>query len=46
MTLGDRGFVEFLVKKIEKEGILGCGYDTEEIKQDIISMIWDAYDEF
>lgn len=46
MSLSGRGFVEFLVKEIERKGILGCGYDTEEIKQDVIDMIWEAYEEF
>ena len=47
MSIGDRGFVEFLIEKIKREGILSaCSYSTDEIEQDVIDMIWEAYEEF
>jgi hypothetical protein len=46
MSLGIRSFVEFVVKKIEKEGVLGQDYSSEERTQDVIDMIWQAYDDY
>ena len=47
MSIGNRGFVEFLIEKIKKESILSaCGYSTDEIEQNVIDMIWEAYEEF
>jgi len=47
MSIGDRGFVEFIVEKIKNEGILNASDNsTEEIKQDVINMIWEAYEQW
>jgi len=46
MSIGTRGFIEFLVEKIKYEGVLGFGYDTAEVEKDVIDMIWEAYEEF
>lgn len=46
MSLGIRGFVEFLVAEINKEGVLGNGYSDNERLSDVIDMIWKAYDDF
>ena len=46
MGLWERGFVEFLIEKVKKEGILGDGYDYQERESDVIDMILEAYEEF
>lgn len=46
MSIGDRGFVEFLVAKINEKGVISSGYSEEEIRRDIVDMIWEAYEEF
>lgn len=46
MSIGLRGFVEFLVKKIEEEGLLGSGFTDSEREDDIIKTIWDVYHEW
>jgi len=46
MSFLTRSFVEFLVKKIEKDGVLGSGYSDGERERDVIDMIWEAYEDF
>lgn len=46
MALWERSFVEFLIEKIKIEGLLCKTYSIEEIQEDVIEMIWKAYDEF
>ena len=47
MSMGLRGFVEFVEKKIEEEGILyGSEHSYDEIVTDTIDMIWQAYEEW
>jgi len=47
MGLWERGFVEFLIEKIKKEGLPSGGYHSDsEIESNVIDMIWDAYEKF
>lgn len=47
MSIGTRGFIEFLIDKIKENGILSSGYhSSEEIEGDIIDQIWNAYEDF
>lgn len=46
MGLWERGFVEFLIEKIKKEGIRDTGWSNEERVENVIDMIWEAYYEF
>ena len=46
MSIGLRGFVEYLENKIRSEGIKGCMFDDSEREDDVIDMIWDAYEEY
>jgi hypothetical protein len=47
MSLGIRGFIEYLVKKIEDEGIMSGGYYSQsETESDVIDMIWSAYESY
>lgn len=46
MSFGIRGFVEFLINEIEKEGILGSGHSNSERENDVIDKIWKAYEKY
>ena len=46
MSVDTRGFVQYLIRHIDMEGLLGEGYSTEERLNDIEDMIWDAYYKF
>lgn len=46
MSLELRGFVEFLVKEIEKEGVRGSGWSQQEVESDVIDQIWNAYEKW
>jgi hypothetical protein len=46
MSIGTRGFIEFLIEKIKKEGIYGSGYSNEEREEDVIRTIWKAYEDW
>lgn len=43
MSIGLRGFVEFIIDEINKKGVRSSGWSEEEIRSDVIDMIWDAY---
>ena len=46
MSLGMRGFVEFLIDRLHDEGICGDGYSEKERMDDVVETIWDAYEEW
>lgn len=46
MSLAVRSFVDFLIKEIQKEGILGKGYSDEEREYDVTQQIWKAYEKW
>ena len=47
MSVGIRGFVEHLVDYIKQHGTLHSGmYTDDEIENDVIKMIWNAYEEY
>lgn len=46
MSLGVRGFIEYLVEKIDKEGTLSEGYSERERTEDVVKMIWESYDRY
>ena len=46
MSIGIRGFVEYLVKEIDEEGTLSVGYSERERTSDVINMIWEYYDRY
>lgn len=46
MSLGIRGFVEFLISEIRKEGVRGEGWSQQEVESDIIDQIWNAYEKY
>ena len=46
MSLGIRGFVEFLISEIKKEGVRSIGWSDSEIESDVIDQIWNAYENY
>ena len=46
MSLGIRGFVEFLIDEINKEGIVTCGWSDETVQSRVIDQIWNAYEKW
>jgi len=47
MSMTLRSFVDYLIKRIQTEGILsGNYYSAEEVENDIIDQIWNAYEDY
>ena len=44
MSLGLRGFIEYLINEIQEKGIYGDGYSETERMDDVIKTIWNAYE--
>lgn len=46
MSIGIRGFVEYLIKDIKDTGLLGEGYSENEREEDLINIVWRCYEKF
>ena len=46
MSINTRGFVEFLVEHIKDQGVLGSAHSNQEVEDDVVNMIWEAYNNY
>jgi len=44
MSLGLRGFVEYLINEIKRQGIVGIDSNINQIEENVINVIWNAYE--
>jgi len=44
MSLGIRGFVEYLINEIKRQGIVGTNHNIKQIEENVINVIWNTYE--
>jgi len=46
MSLGLRGFIEYLINEIKRQDIVGTNHNINQIEENVINVIWDAYEKW